>query len=320
MNRRKWTISRPLKNAGEGPRAFTLVELMVAVFIMATLMAVAAPLYSVMIADVKETRAKNLYRGLITSARTYAQANRIHAGIRFQRSFKDHRTYGVLVYHDAQLQELSNSSSFPGPHSPDSTAGPNMATAAYLACYAVPGVAPTGFPFGMNFIELDFGRIAIPRDEPKNDDLDDVGSPEYDRKLQHAMTFTIMFAPDGTPVQREVVVRRKSTTLYDEYITNTSVTVPFDQVFNDHDDGGANMQVFLPDDPSPDRFKKALLMQDDPDAMFFSEISQMGAIPVNRNELLRVKENERYTKYVKDQPRWILTPYTGNVIEVRPQP
>jgi len=90
-----------------------------------------------MVTDVKETRAKNLYRGLITSARTYAQANRVHAGVRFQRSFKDHQTYGVLIYHDADLQSISRRSEFPGANSPDASINdinfpnaPSMETAA----------------------------------------------------------------------------------------------------------------------------------------------------------------------------------------------
>lgn len=153
--------------------AFTLIEMLIVVTIMAILLALSVPAVSSILRSHRWTASENTVRGALSMARGYALQHQCYAGVRFQQD-NEGRQYLVLI-ENVEAGNVFN---------------------------AVPNVKPTVLPSGMGAITLDVENSGF-----EDDYLDADESDQW--CLRGATTFCIVFSPTGQLVAKEVQIRRR---------------------------------------------------------------------------------------------------------------
>lgn len=176
--------------------AFSLIELLVVIVIVASLTGLAIPAIRMMQQSYNSTGTENMISAALSNARSIAMSRQRYAGVRFQKAYNPdypddplkQDQYMIFIMHHAGAMG-------------------NSIPTGYLA---VPGYKPIKLPENIGVIDM----TNIGTDGAIND-------PE---ELTNATAFSIIFSPSGKLVIRDLTIRNKDGV--------TSGTGSNDQVFN----------------------------------------------------------------------------------------
>ncbi len=170
------------------PHAFSLVELLVVVAIIALMATLVLPAISNIMRSNKMGATENIIRGMIATARAYAAENQKYAGIRFQKA-ANNRQYLVLI------EKVS-------------AADPRQ-------YQAVPNRKPVALPIGISLLS---GDVSV------DTDIDDDDTDSFNLVLEGQQTFSIIFSPTGQLVIKQVEVHARDNE--DEVFGGEAETLP----------------------------------------------------------------------------------------------
>ena len=211
--------------AGTTDRAFTLVEMLVVVGIIALLMVFGIPAVQTMVRSFhSDGEARAMISSALACARAIAAKEQTYAGIRFQKAYNpnspnnplDWAQYMIFIIYDPCL--------------------PNGAVGS-LGCRAMEGMEPIKLPAGTGVTDLMLGapdpdrKVANDGDLANNSDILDV------------TTFSVLFSPTGRLIIHELwVVNRDQ---------GTNPTTSRDDIFNTQTNVQNGIGMFFQDEQIP---------------------------------------------------------------------
>jgi len=192
----------------------TLVELIVALVVIAIVVVIAMPVTRSFRGSVETTGAKTMISSALASARAIAAKEQRYAGVRFQvhtESLDDPNgpQYIIFILHDPQ----------------------NLTANGFRA---IEGLKPIKLPEAMGVMDLRLGSDPNERVIERDEDIDDVS------EFIDTTTFSIIFSPSGKLVIQKVRVQRQDS---DDFVFNTSEIVNNDEaMFEEDSDSTAPFQ------------------------------------------------------------------------------
>ena len=265
-------------------RGVTLTELLVALAVIASLIALSMPARRLLQSSFETTGTKAMISAALATARAIAAKEQHYAGVRFQQDPNGNQ-YMVFILQD-----------------------PNVMAYGFRA---VGGLKPLKLPEAMGVMDLRIRTETDPGktdDEPINRDIDI--EPEADSseiKLSDTTTFSIVFSSSGRLVMHNVRIRNRDG--YPDTPTNNSESK--DDIFNKRvkvDEGAA---MFYQDDYTG--------YYDYPDVGFINfglgaEPSRKSFVIYDRKHFEQLDKDSRWSNYLfRLQPIYI-NPYTGTII------
>lgn len=246
--------------------------------LMAALLAVVLPAYSVIVEGAKQSQMDNSVKAALGAARTHAIKTQKYAGVRFQfdrDGWRKGRQYAVLI------------------EEPDTKTKADFVPSG--------NVKPMRLPRGM-------GVLCVEGSTDGWLDDSDVGLNDGTKDpccLNGAVTFSILFSPRGQLVRKEVDLRARN---YDDKIINHVGRVELNR--NDelkailYSDAG-----WVSNDPkfSGDVFRNK--------PWCYQEDSSLGLRVFEVDKMVGVDRDYRYTDYVSDLSPVLINRYTGSIIE-----
>ncbi len=200
-------------------QAFSLIELLVALGIIAALAAIAIPSIKAMQKSFDSTGAESMIGAALSTARTIAIKEQKYAGVRFQKAYvadsnkiSDADQYMIFIIKDYDMQS-------------------NMET----LFRAIPGYKPMKLPTNTGITDMQVDDFDISDDDHINDPIE----------VADATTFSIVFSPSGKIVTHKLRVRNKAA----ENNPTTPNQSDYDDVFNSPDNiTKNNTGLFVQDD------------------------------------------------------------------------
>jgi prepilin-type N-terminal cleavage/methylation domain-containing protein len=168
-------------------KGYTLVEILVVVAIIAIVLAIGVTSLRALTGGVQENAARTTLASLLASARAEATGTQQIVGVRFEQDAKGY-TYGVIVH-----------------LAPDWHVWPSRSND-FITMVAPKGREPVRFPKGVEFAAAD--ELSCDRDSDGDVDADDANLA-LSRDILDATTFTILFAPSGQVMVRNVCVTQR---------------------------------------------------------------------------------------------------------------
>lgn len=198
---------------------FSLIELIVALGIIAALAAIAIPSIKAMQKSFDSTGAESMIGAALSTARTIAIKEQKYAGVRFQKAYTpdnssipDMPQYMIFIVKDYDTKHHMEN-----------------------LFRVVPGYKPIKLPANTNITDMHVDDVNFAGDDKINDPCE----------LTDATTFSILFSPVGKLVNHEIRVRNKA----GEANPSTPVDSDHDDVFNSTDNIiNNNLGLFVQDD------------------------------------------------------------------------
>jgi prepilin-type N-terminal cleavage/methylation domain-containing protein len=258
-------------------RAFTLIEMMVVVGIIALLMVFGMPAMRTMVNSFhSEGNTRAMINSALCCARAIAAKEQTYTGVRFQKTYTPGDTellnsaqYMIFIIHD-----------------------PNKARWAD-GFYAMEGMAPIKLPESVGVSEL---KVRTNPDETKDDEASVTdGLISTPAGLQNVTTFSVIFSPSGKLV------------IHDARVWNKDGKVPTsnasrDDIFNTQTNVVSN--------------RIGMFYQDDNASVLGlgQERSRNSFIIYDTNILKRTDTNFRWRDYLSTLQPVYVNPYTGTII------
>ena len=184
-------------------RGVTLTELLVALAVIASLIALSMPARRLLQSSFETTGTKAMISAALATARAIAAKEQHYAGVRFQQDPNGNQ-YMVFILHDRDNLDLAN------------------------GFRAVEGLKPLKLPEATGVMDL---RLGLDPNQPINDDSY-INDP---CELTDTTTFSVVFSPTGKLLIHDVRVQRENA---QDFVFNTTLNVNAGNAMFVEDSGG----------------------------------------------------------------------------------
>jgi prepilin-type N-terminal cleavage/methylation domain-containing protein len=284
---------------GNKPRkldAFTLVELLVVMVIIALLVALAIPSARALRGSCESTGAQAMISSAFSSARAMAAKEHRYVGVRFQKAY-DSNVPDANNWPQYMIFIISEEPPKLGIYKQ------SLPTVNLVNGYkAVEGLKPIKLPDNMGVMDLkvrtNWGNSAT-GDETKTNDIPIDISNEIvnDNQLRDTTSFSILFSPTGKLIIHDVRIRNKDGKSYSDNTSN-------DEIFNTRGNVTASNPIgrFIQDDYA--------------DMGLGAEMSRSSFVIYDREKFkVAYKSGTPFNSYLKNLTVVHINQYTGTMIE-----
>lgn len=273
--------------------AFTLVEMLIVVAIMAILVGMSVPAVRSTIRSHHRTAAQNMVAAALNLAKAHAAQTQRYAGIRFQPEVR--YNYNEKYYYLTGKQYLVLIE-----------CNPYDTAYNYNIFNAVPDTKPQPLPNGLNAISGVVSLLGSPDDDDnlRNtiDDPRDTANNHFNTSrtftLLNAQTFTFVFSPNGSLVVRDVFVRERNNSDM-VFGRRDRIEQPVDPPLLFHDGWNTSQTTVWCPNNEPSAA-----------SLFLYETDALESIPAN------ARYSQFFMDYdtVPDIQKFVINTYTGSII------
>jgi prepilin-type N-terminal cleavage/methylation domain-containing protein len=263
--------------------AFSLIELLTVLGIIAALVAFAIPSIKAMQKSVDSTGAESMISAALSTARTIAISQQRYAGVRFQKAYDGNNPLKGDQY---MIFVINN---------------PDVSNVDHLFV-AIPGYKPIKLPENTGIID----KIIRTSNGTSETDARTENANEkaviynylssLDRTLTDTSAFSIVFTPSGKVARHDIRIRNQK----GDYQPTTFTQSGDDQVFNSTDNIKKGLGLFAQDD-----YAELGLGGEKSRTIFYL---------YDRDKFDKMTDNTQRWDYLKDLKPISLNPYTGEII------